>query len=57
MHLFFDLDGTLTDPKEEATYMARIVPNTPFAFPPLHLDVQVPRSTGHARAAIPGGQM
>ncbi len=28
----------------------------PFAFPPLHLDVQVPRSTGRARAAIPGGQ-
>ena len=28
-----------------------------FAFPPLHLDVQVPRSTGGARAAIHGGQM
>ncbi len=26
--------------------------NNPFAFPPLHLDVQVPRSTGRARAAI-----
>jgi hypothetical protein len=25
---------------------------TPFAFPPLHMDVQVPRSTGCARAAI-----
>ncbi len=28
----------------------------PFAFPPLHLDVQVPRSTGRARAAVHGGQ-
>ncbi len=27
-----------------------------FAFPPLHLDVQVPRSTGRVRAAIRGGQ-
>ena len=39
-----------------ATCRARIVPNNPIAFPPLHQDVQVPRSTGPARAAIPGGQ-
>ena len=39
------------------TCMAGIVPNNPSAFPPLHLDVQVPRSTGRARAAILGGQM
>ncbi len=31
MHAFFDLDGTLTDPKE-ATYMARLVPNNPVHF-------------------------
>ncbi len=41
----------------QPTYRARIVPNNPFAFPPLHLDVQVPRSTGRTRAAVPGGQM
>ncbi|MCZ6731509.1 MAG: hypothetical protein O7B27_02995, partial [Gammaproteobacteria bacterium] len=32
-------------------------PSNLSAFPPVHLDVQVPRSTGRARAAIPGGQM
>ncbi len=46
-----------TNAAAQATDRARIVPNNPFAFPPLHPDVQVPRSTGRARAAIPGGQM
>jgi hypothetical protein len=41
----------------QATGRAGIVPYNPFAFPPLHLDVQVSRSTGRARAAILGGQM
>jgi len=31
------------------TCWARIVPDNPLAFPPLHMDVQVPRSTWNVR--------
>jgi len=53
--------GAVAEGAKTDDYMARIVPDNPTAFPPLHTDVQVPRSpwkdeSGHPWRSDGGGR-
>jgi len=51
MYVFFDLDGMLTDPKEKATYMARLVPDKPVHFHHCTCDLQGSREVEQRRSS------